>query len=133
MTFDREPKPYQQSGVRPTAQVEPFVRVLGEQLAIEFLLTFGGAELHLSERPTGTSEITKLVGRDNAISLASACVGLSRRCPTAKPYIAKVLYAQNHSKSAIARKLHCSDVTVRRWLKSEDHTPFHDDQQLPLF
>lgn len=37
---------------RPTAQIEAFVQVLGEDLAAAFLLRFGGAELILSDRPS---------------------------------------------------------------------------------
>ncbi|MEL6639733.1 MAG: helix-turn-helix domain-containing protein [Pseudomonadota bacterium] len=119
--------------VRPTAQVEPFVRVLGEQKAIEFLLRFGGAELYLSRRPRPNSTLAKLVGRDQAAALAIVSDRLPRRIPTAKPWIAKVLFSQGRSKASIARELHVSDVSVRKWLKDEDVVPKDDDRQLPLF
>lgn len=39
------------NSLRPPAHLEPYVRVLGTDLAIEFLLSFGGAELYLSPIP----------------------------------------------------------------------------------
>lgn len=126
--------------VRPTAQVETFVRILGQDLAVEFLLTFGGAELYLSPNPRANSELAKLVGVDLAKELYEASERLPRRIPTARPWIAKVLAAKQtedgqklYSKSAIARKLHVSDVTVRKWLKGEGASPADDSRQLPLF
>lgn len=119
--------------VRPTAQVEPYVRVLGQDLAIEFLLRFGGAELYLSRNPRGTSELAQLVGRDKAGALAVASERLPRRIPTAKPWIAKVLASRGLSKAAIARKLHVSDVSVRKWLRGSPYGRNHDGRQLPLF
>jgi len=53
--------------VRPTAQVEIFVEVLGEDLAIEFLMKFGGAMLSLSQKPRESSELVQLVRLGSAM------------------------------------------------------------------
>ena len=49
---------------RPTAQVAPYFEVLGAELTVEFLLQFGGAELHFSNDPKGRSAVEKLIGSD---------------------------------------------------------------------
>ena len=119
--------------VRPTAQVEPFVRIFGIDLTIAFLLHFGGAELYLSPNPRETSELSKLVGRQKAEELYEIADRLPRRIPTAKPWIAKVLHSQGRCKSSIARELHVSDVSVRKWLKDQGVSARDDDRQMPLF
>lgn len=99
---------------RPPAHVEPYVQVLGEGLAFEFLLRFGGAELYLSPTPKGRSEAEKLIGAEKVAELAA--LGLPRRVPTAKPWLATVMKTQGLPVAEIARRLHTSDVTVRAWL-----------------
>jgi hypothetical protein len=100
---------------KPTAQVEPYVEVLGVDGAIEFLLAFGGAEISLSTAPTAQSKVLQLVGRKRAIKLAQTG-GLPRRVPTARQWLVAALYAKGLPKAEIARKLHVTDVTVRKWL-----------------
>ena len=46
---------------RPTAQVARYVEVLGVDLAMQFILQFGGAELYLPKEPRGKSEAEKLL------------------------------------------------------------------------
>ncbi|RUS64893.1 helix-turn-helix domain-containing protein [Pseudorhodobacter sp. E13] len=114
---------------RPPAHLEPYVRVLGVDLAIEFLLAFGGAELYLSANPTARSRLVQLVGMDRARALAEALDCLPRRIPTGKPWIASVWRTQGTSVSEIARKLHVTDVTVRRFLKQNDQQIQRDDHR----
>ncbi|MDT8856447.1 helix-turn-helix domain-containing protein [Paracoccaceae bacterium Fryx2] len=102
----------------PPAHVEPFVRILGSAGAIEFLLEFGGAEMHFSGNPTGRSRLVQAVGPERAAALAAASHGLPARVPTAKPWIAQSLRAKGLPVEEIARRLHMSNVAVRRWLKS---------------
>ena len=104
---------------RPPAHLEPYVRVLGVDLAIEFLLAFGGAELYLSENPTPRSRLVQLVGMDRTRALAQALDCLPRRIPTGKPWIASVWRTRSLPVSEIARKLHVTDVTVRRYLQDD--------------
>ena len=101
---------------RPPAQVEPFVTVLGTDLAIAFLLAFGGAELDIRSSPHARGRLVRLVGRDKAAALADAVSGLPRRVPLGKPWIAAVWRAKGMAVAEIARRLHTSDVSVRRWL-----------------
>ena len=112
----------------PSAHVEPFVRVLGPDLAFDFLMRFGGAELYLSSTPKGRSEVEALIGSDKVAELAA--VGLPRRVPTAKPWLASVMKSRGLSHAEIARRLHAADVTVRGWLSRGPKT---DPRQASLF
>lgn len=73
----------------PTAQVQPDVDVLGIPLAIEFLLSFCGAQVILTETPQGKGMVECCVGTKHAASLAQA-LPLIRRVPVAKAWLAKV-------------------------------------------
>jgi hypothetical protein len=107
---------------RVTAQVAPYVEVLGVDLAVEFLLKFGGAELYLPKHPKGRSEVEKLLGHDKLASLAARLDGIV--CvPLAKRWLSEMLFWKGYSKAAIARTLRTSDTTVRNYLagKYSDH------------
>ncbi len=99
---------------RPPAAIDAYVQVLGPWLAFEFLMRFGGAELYLSPTPKGRSEVEKMIGPAKVAELAD--LGLPRRVPTAKPWLARMLKTQGLSHAEIARRLHTTDVTVRGWL-----------------
>lgn len=102
---------------RPPAHVAPYVRVLGHDGAVEFLLEFGGAELYLSRSPSGRSRLVRRFGKRKAAELAEAAEGLPARVPTAKPFIARTLRARGLPVAEIARRLHVSDVQVRAYLR----------------
>lgn len=101
---------------KPTAQVAPYVEVLGTDLAVEFLLTFGGAEIYITADPRSRSRVVELIGRRKAVALAALSDRLPRRVPLAKPWVASVLHAKGLSKQEIARRLHVNHKTVRRYL-----------------
>jgi hypothetical protein len=103
---------------RPTAQVEPYVSVLGADLAVAFLLAYGGAEIYLASEPNGRAGHAELLGPEKARALAAhPRLGMRHRVPLAKRYLAAMLSWQGHSAAGIARTLRASDVSVRRWLK----------------
>jgi hypothetical protein len=114
------------SDIPVPANLEPYVRVLGVDLAIAFLTEFGGAELYIGKRPQQRSRLAKLVGVEKAAALAAAAEGLPKRVPLGKRWMAKVHQARGLSTAEIARRLRASDVAVRGWLKAAD------DRQLPL-
>tara|TARA_R110002073_G_scaffold307957_1_gene477822 strand:- start:154 stop:528 length:375 start_codon:yes stop_codon:yes gene_type:complete len=107
---------------KPSAQVAVYVDVLGAELAVTFLLTFGGAELYLAQNPKGRSQVEAVVGFDKASALAAQGHQLQRRVPLAKKWLAQMLKWQGHSTANIARTLRISDVSVRRMLRSEPQT-----------
>lgn len=107
---------------RPTAQVAPYVEVLGADLAVDFILQFGGADLYLPKKPQGRSEVEKLLGQDKLKQLA-ARIGEIVRVPLAKRWLTEMLFWKGYSKAAIARTLRTSENTVRNYLagKYSDH------------
>jgi hypothetical protein len=117
------PNPATQNAVarpmpRPTAQVQPYVDVLGVDLTMKFLLQFGGAELYLAADPKGRSAVVTLLGYDMAKELAARpSLTMQRRIPLAKRWLAAMLDWQGNSAAEIARTLRVSDVSVRRWIK----------------
>lgn len=102
---------------RPTAQVQPYVDALGADLAVRFLLTFGGAEMAVSANPKGRSRLEALVGPEKARALAEQADLLQRRVPLAKRWLAAYLAWQGHPAAEIARQLRVTDSSVRGWLK----------------
>ncbi|WP_226779540.1 helix-turn-helix domain-containing protein [Oceaniglobus trochenteri] len=83
---------------------------------MDFLLKFGGAELYLQTESADRADVVAVIGPAATARLAAAARALPRRVPTAKNYLARRLCASGLTKRQIARKLHVSDVTVRRYL-----------------
>jgi hypothetical protein len=102
---------------RPTAQVEPYVTAMGAELAVQFLLTFGGAEMAIPDSPKGRSAFEAVIGTQAAEALAAQSHRLQKRVPLAKAWLAAMLDWQGHSVANIARTLRVTDVSVRKMLK----------------
>lgn len=113
---------------RPPAHVAPYVEVLGVELAVEFLLGFGGARLNLPKNPSGGSKAEAMIGKAHMIALYERAGELGPRIPTAKPWIAAVMKSKGLSTSEIARRLHVTDATVRNWRNKR-----RDTRQLDFF
>lgn len=121
---------------RPPAHVAAYVEALGVETAVRFLLHFGGAELYIAADPKGNSEVAAVLGMDaaRALSALAARAHLARRVPNAKPWLArymKVTEGLSHAK--IARRLHASDVSIRRWIAGLGDHAEADTAQLRLF
>ena len=112
------------------ANLAPFVEVLGVDGAVDFFLTFGGAELYLPQDPKGASEVVAAIGIEKTRELAARATDLKARVPTAKRWIAQVLHSKGLPVAKIARRLHMSDVTVRKYIRDEYTTNL---RQLKLF
>lgn len=117
---------------RPPAHLEAYVRILGTEGAIGFLLRFGGAELYIPRTGAGSPQLAETLGPEAAQALGRAADRLPRRVPTGKPWIAKVRAAQGLPVAEIARMLHVTDVTVRRWLADGPPRRPPDPRQMPL-
>lgn len=115
----------------PPAHLEPYVAALGTELAVEFLLQFGGAALYIADKPTERSALVKALGKDAAVALSQVHreQGLPEQVPTGKKWIAQVLFAQGCSIAQIARRIHMTEATVRSYTA---HTPRTDPRQIPL-
>lgn len=115
------------SAFKITAQVEPYVDALGLEQAVEFILAFGGSYTYVSENPQDRSEAVRLLGREAVIRLAKRMGPGPHRIHNAKPWLAAYFrYKKGWTVNATARKLHVSDVSIRRWLGPIE-------QQLDLF
>lgn len=102
------------------AHIEPYLSVLGVELGIDFLLQFGGSYVYLSERPQSRSPVVELLGIEKTAALAKRIGAGGLRVPLGKPFIAAYLRASNWSINAIARRLHVTDVSVRKWLNDAE-------------
>ena len=89
----------------------------GYELAMDFLLTFGGAGLSVSPAPNGSSQYEALIGPDKAKQLGAQAHRLAREVPLAKRWLTAMLHWQGRSKADIARTLRISQVSVRKWLR----------------
>ena len=102
---------------QPTAQVARYVEALGADMAVRFLLAYGGAELYIANDPKGASSHERLIGYDAAKRLAAVAHRLPRRVPLAKRWLVGMLAWQGQSTAEIARTLRITDVTARRFLR----------------
>lgn len=116
---------------RPPAHLQRYVDALGVDQTVEFLLRFGGADLHVSRNPRPNSPVVLTLGEEGARRLFDAyeTYNLPKRVPLGKRWIAQVLFTQGDSVASIARRLHMSDTAVRRYTSAQRH---HDPRQLPL-
>lgn len=120
--------------ISPPAHLEPYVMILGEDLAVEFFLTFGGAELVLFHTPR-RARLVDVIGHEKAAALAanSDRFQMPKRVPTGKVWIAQVLRQKGWTVADIARRLHTSDVTVRKYIAYRGDDAPADRCQMRLF
>ena len=113
MSLPAQPMP------RPPAHVQPFVEALGPDMAVTYLLTYGGAEVYLRKKPNERIPYVEVVGLEGAKALAERAARgwLPRRVPLANAWLAAMLAWQGQSASEIARRLRVTDVTARKLLK----------------
>ena len=114
--------------IKIPAHVQRYADILGVDDAVKFLLTFGGTDLYVPHTPQTRSQLVQTIGRHKAEMLGRAFGGAHIRVPVAKPFIARALKAKNMTTAAIARELHVTDVTVRKYLSDRPST-----KQLGLF
>ena len=119
------------TALRPPAHIQPYVDVLGVDGTVDFLMTFGGAELSLRSNPR-RGRLVDLVGHERASALAEVAGHLPRRIPLAKPWLAQQLREKGLPVAEIARTLHVSDVSVRSYLKTRGPRRPPDPRQYSL-
>lgn len=125
--------------IRVPAQVEPYVEALGIDMAVEFLIAFGGTVVIVSPRPTKYNEVARRFGVEASLALSRIADRLPRRVPQQKAWAARVLHASGLKNVEIARRLNVSDEMVRQYLaKPETGRPEHaskppsDQLELPF-
>ena len=104
---------------RATAQgSRPMRTAWGHELAVRFLLAYGGAELYLAADPKGRSSAEALVGPEAVARMADHYqLGQRVRVPLARQWLARMLHWQDNSTAEAARTIRASDVSVRAWIK----------------
>ena len=98
------------------AQIAAIVEALGVEDAVEFVLNFGGAELHISKDPRRENLVTQKFGLQKAQALGKVADRIPSRIPIPKRWLAQYFSAKGLTQAQIARKLHTTDVTVGRYL-----------------
>ena len=99
-------------------RLAPCVECLGHELAVRFLLDYGGAEIYLAADPKGRSSAEALVGAEAVARMADHYqLGQRVRVPLARKWLAQMLHWQGHSTAEVARTIRASDVSVRAWIK----------------
>lgn len=111
------------ANVQVPANLAVYVDTLGHDKAMELLLELGGAHCYFADDPTFGSIASSVIGQEAVSAIGRALKGGPRtRVPTAKVWISRYLYAEGWSISAIARKLHMTDVTVRKYIRAHKTT-----------
>lgn len=110
-------KPIEQSYPTPPAHVAPYVEALGFELAIEFLIRFGGSKVYYAKNPRN-SAVVELVGVDRAKMLYEKFYGLDGKVPLANHWLAECLAFEGYSKTATARRLRVTHSALNNWLNS---------------
>ncbi|WP_227272157.1 hypothetical protein [Roseobacter weihaiensis] len=93
---------------------------MGEETAIEFLLNFGGAELHVSNDPKGRGMVEQVIGYEKTKQLIDVSPDLKHRRPLATKWLAKCLYVQglsNCGNRATASDHQSDRMPLHQWSK----------------
>ena len=106
---------------RPPAQVAPFVEALGPELAMAFILRFGGSEVYLPKNPTEANALVAVIGTEGTRALheLGQTGWLPRRIPLANRWLAAMMAWQGHSVTEIAWTLRVSDVRIREYRRED--------------
>ncbi len=100
-------------------RLAPCVECLGHELAVRFLLDYGGAELYLASGPKGRSAVEALVGPEAVARMADHYqLGQRVRVPLARQWLARMLHWQDNSTAEAARTIRASDVSLRARIKT---------------
>ena len=121
------------SEVKPPAHLSVYVEALGVQGTIQFLLRFGGGQLMIGHKPNAANPVAKEMGLEAAQALAAVRDRLPAQIPVGKKWIAQVKRAEGLPVTEIARMLHTTEPTVRRYLAKATSNGRPADKQLPLF
>ncbi|HEY5209617.1 MAG TPA: helix-turn-helix domain-containing protein [Stellaceae bacterium] len=102
-------------------EVKPYIDAIGADATLRVLLHLGGAPLYFSDTPTERSRLVRVIGIDKAKALGKALGRGHQRVPSARRWIAIQLHDRGEPVLEIARRLHCNDTTVRRYVSRERH------------
>lgn len=98
----------------------PYAEELGEELACNLFLEFGGSTVYLGEKSRKGSKIRTVLDENKCAALAKRMGSGLLKIPLARHWTATVLKNQGNSTGEIARLVRADEETVRRWLKLEN-------------
>ncbi|MEL7113999.1 MAG: helix-turn-helix domain-containing protein [Pseudomonadota bacterium] len=119
------------SALRVPAQAEAYVEALGLDMAIEFMIEFGGTVVILGENPRRDNAVARRFGIEAARALAKVSDRLQARVPKQDRWVARILKARGMTRVEIARTLRVTDETVRRYLRGEPVEASVEDRTAP--
>lgn len=97
--------------------LQSYIDALGEELALIFIMRFGGSPVYLPASENTQSDVHAVVGAAGIKALAKIFgPGQIGRVPIAREWTIRQLKARDWSTLAIARELRVTDETVRRIL-----------------
>ncbi|WP_156629477.1 helix-turn-helix domain-containing protein [Methylobacterium sp. Leaf85] len=97
-------------------RVEPYIRALGLDGAVDLILKFGGQTILIPSKPRGKSVLEDEIGRDKAEALRVVFGNGKLQVPVAKSWVAQQLDAKGHTRLEIAKMLHVTRQSVRNYL-----------------
>lgn len=120
---------------RHPAHLDPFVEELGPELAVRFLIEFGGARLYFPDDPKGKSRAEQLIGADALRRLGQRMSQNRAEIPMARTWLIQALAAEGKGTSEICRLLRVTARTVRSARKDMKALPAPSTElsELPLF
>ena len=98
------------------AYIEPYVEVLGVELALELFLVCGGSQIYLSRKSGDRTTAAQTIGASQVERLADRMGHGYIKVPLAREWIARTMRRQGKSDNEIARTVRADVASVRRWL-----------------
>ncbi|MBY6117443.1 helix-turn-helix domain-containing protein [Mameliella alba] len=120
---------------RHPAHLNVFVEELGPELAVRFLIQFGGARLYFPDDPKGKSQAEALIGANALRRLGQRMLQNRAEIPTGTTWVIQALAAEGKGTSEICRILRVTARTVRSARKAMKvlPPPTNELPELPLF
>ncbi|HSI41783.1 MAG TPA: hypothetical protein VLA00_14665 [Xanthobacteraceae bacterium] len=112
MSAQREAKA---DGVPP--EIAPYIRALGPDRTGDLITALGGSMLYFARKASSRSTAAAIVGADGVQALSREFGTGMFRVPIARAWLVCHLFGRGVSVQEIARRLHMTDVTVRKYLK----------------
>lgn len=102
---------------RHPAHLDPYIEVLGPELAVRFLIEFGGTPAYFPDDPKGKSAAEALIGPERLRALGARMPSNWAEIPMPRPWLIRALDAEGKSVAAICRLLHTSSTNVKKQLR----------------
>ncbi|QND52792.1 hypothetical protein HB779_13415 [Phyllobacterium sp. 628] len=108
---------------RIEANVQPFVEALGLDDAADFFLNFGGSMIYVGKRgPNANNAVLRILGEEVVRKLGDCFGDLGwMRIPLATKFMVRYLTSQGRSMREITRILRITDVTARKYRRSDQY------------